>query len=168
MDKWDGPHNDFVVKPPLWVMLNLCGTLLDDVEMLWALIRMGMADAQKPDKRDLYCPECRQHWRPQTVDGSVRICELTNACVHEHCWNLHLKKQTMEYLCRGLKKLSSLWLDFVEYKKAKRRASAEGTEGPSRFTRQIRGCEEDQEDLEKKTYDPDKRHPFFHLSLIHI
>ena len=75
---------------------------------------------------------------------------------------LHLKKQTMKYLCRGLKKLSSLWLDFVEYKKAKRQALAEGTEGPSRFTRQIRGCEDDQEDLERKTYDPDKRHPFYY------
>ena len=35
VDKWDGPHNDFVVKPPLWVMFT-------DDDDIWSERRLAL------------------------------------------------------------------------------------------------------------------------------
>ena len=92
----DGPHYDLVVQPPLPVMLNLCGTLLDNVEVMWTLIRRGMAEVQRREKRGMVCSECGRDWKSQPNDCRIRVCEMTNTCIHEHCWKEHLKKQTWQ------------------------------------------------------------------------
>ena len=57
-DHYDGPHADVVVEPPLYVLLNLCAALFGSVDVMWMLIRRGMAEVRPSEKRGMHCPTC--------------------------------------------------------------------------------------------------------------
>ena len=94
-DKQDGPYADVVVEPPLDVLLNLCGTFLDSVDVMWMLIRRGMGEVRPSEKRGMHCPVCSLEWKSNPSDCRVCLCETTNIIVHVACWKAHLRTQTL-------------------------------------------------------------------------
>ena len=83
-DHFDGPHADVVVEPPLYVLLNLCGTFLDSVDVMWALIRRGMAEVRPSGRRGMHCPACNLDWKSNPSDCRVCLCEMAEADLGVH------------------------------------------------------------------------------------
>ena len=114
-NRFDGPRADVVVEPPLYVLLNLCGTFFDNIDVMWALIRRGMAEVRPSERRGKHCPTCKLDWKSNPSDCRVCVCEMTNTIVHVPCWKKHLREQTWEFICRGLTGISHDWLDFMNF-----------------------------------------------------
>merc|ERR1711920_149291 len=87
----DGAYAEFVPEPPVWVMLNLFGTLFRDLEALWWVQRRGTSGRPRP-RRCLRGRGCGEPWYHHRGAGRLRMDEASNSVVHDDCWETHLKK----------------------------------------------------------------------------
>ncbi|CAK0866402.1 unnamed protein product [Prorocentrum cordatum] len=142
----DGAAHELFAWPRLRILLNLMGTLLNNVELIWAVIRLGMRDLRRHES--------------STEMADIRICEITNSIVHCECWEDHITAQTKEALSRGLRVLSMDWQDFQNLadKESVWDAAAGGPEPTMRTIG--RRSHRERAKADSAAYDPEPEHIF--------